>query len=474
MAASRKVDLCVIGAGSAGLSIAAGAAQLGANVLLIERARMGGECLNTGCVPSKALLAAAKVAETIRSAKSFGIDAEPIIDFKRVQAHVRSVIDAIAPHDSVERFEKLGVEVIHGEARFTGPRTIVVGSREIRPRRAVIATGSEAAVPPIPGLAEVPFFTNETIFESDTLPQHLIILGAGPIGVELGQAYRRLGAAVTIIEREKAMPKDDPELARLLLQRLAAEGLAIREAAEVKAATRDGDAIRITIEEAGQTTELRGSHMLVATSRKPRTSGLGLHAAGIEHDAKGIIVDGRLQTTARGVYAAGDVVDGPRFTHVCSYHASIVIKNALFRLPARVDYRSLPWVTYTDPELAQVGMTEEQARNRSGDEVRIVRVPYAANDRAQTERRTEGLVKLVADRRGHVLGASILGAHAGELALPWVVAISQRMKLRDLAQMIAPYPTWGELDKAAAAEFSKPLLSHPLTRGAVRMLSWLP
>jgi pyruvate/2-oxoglutarate dehydrogenase complex dihydrolipoamide dehydrogenase (E3) component len=419
-------------------------------------------------------LAAAKAAETIRNAKFFGIDAEPVIDFKRVQAHVRSVIDAIAPHDSVERFEKLGVEVIRGEARFAGPRTIVVGNREIQPRRAVIATGSEPAVPPIPGLAEVPFFTNETIFENATLPEHLIVLGAGPIGIELGQAFRRLGAAVTIVEREKAMPKDDPELARLLLQRLTAEGVAIREGAEVKAAARDGDAIRITIDKAGQTTELRGSHLLVAAGRNPRTSDLGLLAAGIAHDAKGIVVDGRLQTTAQGVYAAGDVIDGPRFTHVCSYHASIVIKNALFRLPARLDYRSLPWVTYTDPELAQVGMTEEQARARSGDDVRIVRVPYAGNDRAQTERRTEGLVKLVADRRGRVLGASILGAHAGELALPWVVAISQKLKLRDLAQIIVPYPTWGELDKRAAAEFTKPLLAHPVTRAAVRMLSWLP
>jgi len=474
MALNRKVDLCVIGAGSAGLSVAAGAAQLGVRVVLIERGRMGGECLNTGCVPSKALLAAAKAAQTIRNAKSFGIEAAPLIDFKRVHAHVHSVIDAIAPHDSVERFEKLGAEVIRGEARFTDPRTIVVNGHTIHAHRTVIATGSEPAVPPIPGLDQVPYFTNETIFDNDTLPQHLVILGAGAVGVEIGQAYQRLGAAVTLIEREKAMPKDDPELVRSLLQRLATEGVTIRERAEAKEISRDGDGIRMTVEETGRSRELRCSHLLVATGRKPRASALGLENAGIEYNPKGIVVDQHLQTTAPGIYAAGDVVDGPRFTHVSSYHAGVVIRNALFRLRAKINYRSLPWVTYTDPELAQVGMTEAEARRSHGDEVRVVRVPYTENDRAQTERQTAGVLKLVAHRSGHILGASIFGAHAGELAHLWVISIEQRLKLRNLAQMIAPYPTWGELDKAAAAEFSKPLLTHPLTRGAVRILSWLP
>jgi pyruvate/2-oxoglutarate dehydrogenase complex dihydrolipoamide dehydrogenase (E3) component len=473
MTPDRNVDLCVIGAGSAGLSVAAVAAQLGVRVALIERDRMGGECLNTGCVPSKALLAAAKTAQMIRDGHRFGIDAAPAIDFKRVHAHVRSVIDAIAPHDSVDRFEKLGVEVIKDEARFTGPRTIVVGQREVRARRVVIATGSEPAVPPISGLDRVRYFTNETIFDHDVLPEHLIIVGAGPIGVEIGQAYRRFGAAVTILERERAMPKDDPELAGSLLQRLEAEGVAIREGVEIKAVERDDEGISLMVNKAGQSTHLRGSHLMIAAGRKPRVTGLGLQAAGIEYNDKGIIVDAHLQTTARGVYAIGDVVDAPRFTHVCSYHAGIVIKNALFRLPAAVDYRSLPWVTFTDPELAQIGMTEDQARQRRGDNVRVVCIPYAANDRAQTERHTEGMLKLIADPRGHVLGASILGAHAGELAHLWVAAIEQKLKLRNLAQMIAPYPTWGELDKTAASEFSRPLLASRFTRGIVRALSWL-
>lgn len=470
----KRVDLCVIGGGAAGLSVSAGAALLGLKVVLIERDRMGGECLNTGCVPSKALLAAAKTAQIVRDAASFGIDANPIIDFKRVHAHVRSAIDSVAPHDSVERFQKLGVEVIRGDARFLDSLTISVNGMSVRAKRAVIATGSEPAIPEIAGLNDVPFLTNENIFENDTLPEHLVILGGGPIGMEIGQAYRRLGAAVTILERDKAIPKDDPELARALLQRLAAEGVAIRENAEVKAVAREGKEIRLTVKEAGQSTQVSGSHLLVATGRKPRIAGLGLQAAGVAYDEQGIKVDQHLKTTQRGIYAAGDVIDGPRFTHVCSYHAGIVIRNALFRLRAKVDYRSLPWVTYTDPELAQVGLTEEQARNDQSEEVRVIRVPYSENDRAQAERHSAGMLKLIANRHGLVLGASILGAHAGELAQLWVIAIEQKLKLRAIAPMIAPYPTWGELNKAAASEFVKPLLTHRLTRGVAKILSWLP
>ena len=474
MAVEHKADLCIIGAGSAGLSVAAVAAQIGVSVVLIERNRMGGECLNTGCVPSKALLAAAKAAQTVRNAKAFGVDATPEIDFDRVHAHVRRVIDAIAPHDSVKRFEQLGVHVIRGEARFSGPHTIAVDGKHIQARRIVIATGSEPAIPPLPGLDQVEFFTNENIFENKTLPGHLIIVGGGPIGMEIGQAYRRLGSAVTIVEREKAIPKDDQELARLLLQRLEAEGVVIREGVDVKSVHRSGGAIALTIEQARQTIQIDGTHLLVATGRKPRVGSLALEAAGVEHNEKGIVVDKHLQTTIRGVYAAGDVIDGPRFTHVCSYHAGIVIKNAMFRLSAKVDYRSLPWVTYTDPELAQVGMTEDQARKHQGDDVRIIRVPYTSNDRAQTELHADGMLKLIATRGGRVLGASILGVNAGELSHLWVVAIEQKLRLRDMAQIIAPYPTWGELNKAAAAEFSKPLLTSSLTRAVVRVLSWLP
>jgi pyruvate/2-oxoglutarate dehydrogenase complex dihydrolipoamide dehydrogenase (E3) component len=469
-----QVDLCVIGAGSAGLSVAAAAALVGRKVVLIERGAMGGECLNTGCVPSKALLAAAKAVHGAREAQSFGLEVSSSVDFARVRDHVRGAIDAIAPHDSVERFEGMGVEVIRETARFIAARTVQVGKRQIQAHRVVIATGSEAAIPSIDGLADVPYLTNDTIFEIGEMPRHLVILGGGPIGMELGQAFRRLGAQVTVIERDKAMPKDDPELAQALLQRLADEGIAIKEHANVTKVGPEGDGISLTVEEAGQVSRLTGSHLLIATGRKARTSGLELEAAGIKHNDHGIVVDEHLKTSARGVYAAGDVTGGPKFTHVCSHHAGIVVQNALFRIPAKVDYRAMPWVTYTDPELAQVGMTEAQAREKFGDQVRVIRVPFAKNDRAQAEHKTEGLLKLVAHKNGRVVGASILGTNAGELAHWWVIAIQQGLKLRNLAQTFAPYPTWGELNKAAASEFSKPLLTGAFTRNAARIMSWFP
>jgi pyruvate/2-oxoglutarate dehydrogenase complex dihydrolipoamide dehydrogenase (E3) component len=353
-------------------------------------------------------------------------------------------------------------------------RSICVDGQVIRARRIVIATGSAPAAPPIPGLDQVPFFTNETIFDNDTLPRHLIILGGGPVAVEVAQAYRRLGSAVTILERREALPQDDPELARMLLRHLSAEGISIREGADVQAASCDGAGVSLTVNEGGRASRVSGSHLLVATGRRPRTAGLGLDAAGVAYDDRGITVDRHLRTTAWGIYAAGDVVDGPRFTHVCSHHAAIVIRNAVFRMRAAVDHRPLPWVTYTDPELAQVGMTEQRARQSHGRDVRALRVPYGENDRAHAERRVDGLLKVIADRRGRVLGASVLGPHAGELTHLWVLAIEQKLRLRDLALTFAPYPTWGELNKVAAFEATKPLLTHRLTRVAARVLSRLP
>jgi pyruvate/2-oxoglutarate dehydrogenase complex dihydrolipoamide dehydrogenase (E3) component len=468
-------DLCVIGAGAAGLTTAAIAAQLGARTILIEHSRMGGECLNTGCVPSKALLAAAKAAHGMRTSRRFGVNAgTPEVDFAAVHRHVRGVIDTIAPHDSVERFEGLGVEVIRAEARFVGARTLAAGNRVIRARRVVVATGSEPAIPPIPGIDTVPYLTNETIFDSDTLPEYLVIIGAGAIGIELAQAFRRLGAGVTIVEADRAMPRDDPEPAAMLLRVLAEEGIEIRERATVKSAEPNGAGIALTVEHNGRITRITGSHLLVAAGRKPRVDGLDLGRAGIAHDRRGIKVDRRLRTTARGVYAIGDVVDAPHLTHVAGYHAGIVIRNALFRLPAQTDYAALPWVTFTDPELAQIGATEAAARTEFGSSVRVIRIALADNDRAQTERDTGGIIKIIAHRSGRVLGASILAPHAGEMAHLWVLAIEQRLKLKAVAGMVAPYPTWGEAGKSAAVEFYKPRVLSRWTQRAVRALSWLP
>ncbi|HEX5452546.1 MAG TPA: FAD-dependent oxidoreductase [Stellaceae bacterium] len=469
------VDLCVIGAGAAGLTTAAVAAHLGARTVLIERGRMGGECLNTGCVPSKALLAAAKAAHEIGASRRFGIAAgEKAVDFAAVHRHVHGVIAAIAPHDSAERFEGLGVEVIHAEVRFIGPREIMAGNRLVRARRIVIATGSEPAIPPIPGLDNVAYFTNETIFEQDRLPAHLLIVGAGAVGIELAQAYRRLGAQVTVVEAAKALPRDDSELAGMLVRRLAEEGVAILEEATVEAAEPDGAGVVLTVAQQGARRRLSGSHLLVAAGRRPRIAALDLDRAGVRHDEDGISVDRRQRTTARGVYAIGDVTGGPRLTHAAAYQAGIVIRNALFRLPARADYAALPWVTYTDPELAQIGLREEAARQRYGADISVVRLPLTENDRAQAERDTGGLVKLVARRDGRILGASLLAPHAGEMSHLWVLAIAQHLKLKDIAGLPLPYPTRGEAGKLAAAEFYKPRLFSPWVRRAVRALSWLP
>ena len=467
------VDLCVIGAGSAGLSVAAVAGQLGVRTVLIERGAMGGECLNTGCVPSKALLAAAHAAHAMRTGGRFGIEAAPpVVDFAAVRRHVHGVIAAIAPHDSAERFEGLGVAVIRAEARFIGARELAVGNRTVAARRIVIATGSEPAIPPIPGLDRVPYLTNETVFDLAELPAHLLVIGAGPIGLELAQAFRRLGSAVTVVEAAAAIPHDDPELAARLVERLKSEGIVLHERAKIMAVEPSGGKIALTVE--GQQSRIEGSHLLVAAGRIPRVHALDLDKAGVAHTPQGITVDRRMRTTASGIYAIGDVTSGPRFTHVASYQAGIVIRNALFRLPAKTDYAALPWVTYTDPELAQVGLTEAAARRRHGDKIVVTSFSFADNDRAQAERATEGAIKIVARRDGSILGASILGAHAGELIQLWGLAIGQRLKLKHIAGMIAPYPTLGEIGKSAAAAFYKPKLFSPWTRRAVRVLGWLP
>jgi pyruvate/2-oxoglutarate dehydrogenase complex dihydrolipoamide dehydrogenase (E3) component len=467
------VDMLVIGAGSAGLSVAAGAVQLGASTVLIEKHRMGGDCLNTGCVPSKALLAASKAAHRWRGEQAFGVThAPPSVDFAAVSRHVQEVISAIAPNDSVERFEGLGVNVIKGTARFAGPREVVVDGTRIRARRIVIATGSSAAVPPIPGIDRVTYFTNETIFENTRLPRHLIIIGGGPIGLELAQAHRGLGAEVTVLEAFRVLPKDDPELALMLRQRLVDEGIAIREQVNITRIEADRDGVTAVFEtKDGSSERITGSHLLVAAGRQPNVADLDLEKAGIEYGPRGIKVDARLRTTNKRVFAIGDVAGGPQFTHVAGYHAGIVIRNALFRLRAKVDYRSLPWVTYTGPELAQAGLTEEQARAAYGGDVTVLRWPYHENDRAQTDRETYGLIKAVTTKSGKILGATILGAQAGELIQVWVLAIDQRLNIKALAGMIAPYPTLGEISKRAAGSFFTPKLFSERTRRLVRLLS---
>jgi pyruvate/2-oxoglutarate dehydrogenase complex dihydrolipoamide dehydrogenase (E3) component len=377
---------------------------------------------------------------------------------------VREVIAGIAPHDSVERFEGLGVTVLRDHARFTGPHEAVAAGRRIRARRYVIATGSRPALPPVPGLAGLDVLTNESVFDLTALPEHLLVLGGGPIGCELGQAFRRLGAAVDIVDLGPILPRDDPELAEVVRARVRAEGVGLHERAEVVRAEA-GPALML----GGRAEPLRGSHLLVAAGRKPVVDDLGLEAAGVAVDPKGIKVDARLRTTNARIFALGDVSGGPQFTHAAGYQAGIVIRNALFRLPSRARMHAMPRVTFTDPELAAVGLSEAEAKAR-GLPHEIVRWPFAENDRARAERATEGLVKVVAGRRGRVLGAAIVGAHAGELILPWVLAIERGLKLSALAGTVAPYPTLSEVSKRAAGAYYAPRLFSDRTRWLVRQL----
>jgi len=464
-------DICVIGAGSGGLSVAAGASQLGAPTILIEKSKMGGDCLNTGCVPSKALLAAAKAAQSMRTAGKFGVTATGIeVDFAKTMDLVHGVIAAIAPNDSVERFTRLGCNVIQAPARFISPVEIEAGDMIIRARRFVIATGSHAAIPPIPGLEGVPYLTNETIFENRTCPEHLIILGAGPIGMEMGQAHRRLGARVTIIQRSRALAKEDPELSAIAIAALRSEGAVILEEAElVSVDCESHGAINVVFKNKSGEQRIRGSHLLVATGRQPNTGGLGLEAANIDHDRTGIKTDAGLRTSNRRVYAIGDVTGGPQFTHVAGYHAGLVIRSALFRARARFDYRVVPRVTYTDPEVAQVGMTEDGAVNANIPH-RVLHWRFDENDRAQAERRTEGLAKIITGKGGAILGAGIAGVNAGELLQPWILAMTRKQKIGAMTGIIAPYPTLGEINKRIAGSYYTPTLFSPRTRRIVGLL----
>lgn len=475
MSEVRNVDICVIGAGSGGLSVAAGAVQMGASVALFERGKMGGDCLNYGCVPSKALLAAGHAAAHYGHTSQFGVaGGSADVDFAAVNDHVHGVIAGIAPHDSVERFEDLGVEVYQEGARFSGPREVIgENGTKVRARRFVIATGSSPAVPPIPGLDAVDYLTNETVFNLRERPEHLIVVGGGPIGLEMAQAHRQLGSKVTVLEAMQIMGPDDRDLVAVVRARLEGEGISIHEGTKVVSVAAADGGVNVACEHEGRSFEVAGSHILVATGRTPNLSSLNLNAAGVVHDKHGLEVDARLRTTNKRIFAVGDVAGKYQFTHIAGYHAGIVIRNILFRLPAKVNYDAVPWVTYTDPELANVGMTEEDARQAYGDDVRVLTAEFAENDRARTERRTDGFVKAVVGRKGRILGAGIVGPHAGEIIQPWILAISQKMKIGAMAQMISPYPTLGEINKRAAGTYYTPSLFSDRTRKVVRLLAKL-
>jgi pyruvate/2-oxoglutarate dehydrogenase complex dihydrolipoamide dehydrogenase (E3) component len=450
-----KTDVLIIGAGSGGLSVAAGAAQMGADVVLLEGHKMGGDCLNYGCVPSKALIASGKAAYGQQHSAQYGVaNAAGVVDYAAAKDHVADVIAQIAPVDSQERFEGFGINVIREFGRFISADEVQAGDTVIKARRIVIATGSSPLVPPIPGLDKVPYETNETLFDLREKPEHLLIIGGGPIGMEMAQAHIRMGSKVTVIEGGKAMGKDDPELAAVVLDSLRDEGVVIEEDALASEVRGTAGAIEV---EAKDGRVFKGTHLLMAVGRKSNTDKLDLEKAGVEPSKSGIKVDDSLRTSNRKVYAIGDVAGGLQFTHVAGYHAGVIIRSMLFGLPSKAKTTHIPWATYTDPELSQVGLTEAQAKEKHGSKLEVVRFHYHHNDRAIAERKTKGFIKVMVVK-GRPVGASIVGYQAGELINLWALALANGLKMSQIAAMVAPYPTIGEINKRAAGAYFSPRL----------------
>ncbi len=461
-----KTDVLIIGAGSGGLSTAAGAAQMGASVVLLEGHKMGGDCLNFGCVPSKALLAAGKQAQAMRSGEKYGVaPVMPEVNYAAAKDHVHNVIETIAPVDSQERFEGFGVRVIREFGRFISPTEVQAGDHIITARRIVIATGSGPFVPPIPGVDKVTYYTNENIFDLRDKPDHLLIIGGGPIGMEMAQAHIRLGSRVTVIEGQKALGKDDPEAAAVVLAKLRAEGVEIVEGAAAEEITQADDG-QITV----RTPEgsFTGSHLLMAVGRKVNIDKLDLDKGNVAHDRAVKVGDDLRSVTNKKVYAIGDAAGGLQFTHVAGYHAGVIIRSMLFGLPSKARTHHVPWVSYTDPELAQVGLTEADAIRKHGKmAVTVARFDYDENDRAIATGKTTGFIKVMVVK-GKPVGATIVGAEAGELIGVWALAIANGLKMGAIASMIAPYPTLGEINKrAAGAYFSPKLFDNPKVKKVV-------
>ena len=471
-------DLVVIGAGAGGLVAASGAARLGAKVALIEEGRFGGECLWTGCVPSKALIRSAKIRHLMEHAGSYGFrDQSVSVDFARVMQHMRDVIMTIQPHDDPDRFRKMGVEVIQGRAAFTGRDRLEVNGRVLKSRRFCVAVGADPFIPPIEGLDRIPYMTHLNFFDQSRQPEHLIVVGGGPVGCEMGQTFQRLGSRVTIIEAlDRILDKDDLETAHRLHEILTKEGLKIELNAKAEKVEREGDRIRLRCARGGQSFSVEGDVLLVATGKRPRVEGLGLAEGGVEFGPRGIKVDRCMRTTNPRVFACGDVTGGFPFTHMAEYQAGLVVTNALVPLLRRkADYSVVPWCTFTDPELAQVGLTEEQAKRRFGEGAyRVWRFAVADNDRHIIDGQTQGTVKLLTRPNGRILGCTILSAGAGDLIHEYALALKKKGTVGDISGMIHVYPTQAQANKRVSDQyFVEKFFAGRIPKILSRWLRWI-
>jgi pyruvate/2-oxoglutarate dehydrogenase complex dihydrolipoamide dehydrogenase (E3) component len=470
-----RIDLVVVGGGTAGLVAAVGAAGQGARVVLIERHRTGGDCLWTGCVPSKALITAAAAAHTARGSGHLGVHASDVtVDFAAVMAHVKGAISTIEPHDSPERLRGLGIEVIHGDARFVATDTVEVDRRRLRFRRALIATGASPAMPPLPGLGEAEPLTNETLWDLTERPDRLVVLGAGPIGCELGQAFNRLGSRVTLVEMaDRVLPREEPEACQRIARHLSDEGVDVRTATTAVRVGSDASGRHLVVEGDAGEERIGFDRILVAVGRTPRTDGLGLAAAEVALTDRGAVaVDDRLQTSNPRIYAAGDVTMKLAFTHVAATHGATVVQNALFGLRARVDHERIPWVTFTAPEVARVGLSVAEARERFGPKISVRTAGHDALDRAVTAAETDGYAQLVGDDKGKLVGATVIGPRAGETMGEIVAWMANDAKVSAISRSSTrAYPTWS--DDVSAASLQELQASLAKLKPVTRALLWV-
>ena len=462
-------DIGILGGGSAGLTIAAGSAMLGAKTLLVEKEKhLGGDCLHFGCVPSKTLIKTARVYHLIKQAEKFGLPEMSLkpVDYKAVAKRIQSVIDVIQKHDSPERFCELGARVEFGSPRFRDENSIEIEGRIYSAGSWVIATGSSPAVPPIEGLDRTPYITNREIFSLDHLPESMIVLGGGPIGIEMAQAFCRLGSKVTVIQREnQILGKEDKDLADQVMNLMSSEGVIFYLNASVLRVKDRGREKEVVIKTADSELSLKGHTILVAIGRAFNLEGLGLENIGVEFDRRGLKLDDRLRTTQKHIYGAGDVTGQYLFTHAAGYEGGIVIRNAIFHLPSKVDYTNIPWCTYTDPELASIGMNETSAKD-AGINFSVWTEPFRRNDRSLAEGEENGVIKMILDEKEKPVGIQILGPHAGELVSEWVAIMNGKSKLSTIASAVHPYPTLGEINKRVIGNlFAKKIYSEKVRKG---------